>query len=356
MQSILFITTKSEVGGVQKFVKEQLQILQPHFKLYLVTNKHGWLTQQVQQWLHGSLLNTAIQFKFSPLFIYKLYRFIKANNISLVVCNSANAGFYGRIAAKLAGVNACYYSHGWSSLYNGGKLSWLLNRIEKWLSNITKIIICVSNNDAFVAQKIIGIEESKLTTIQNSVLPNYKIKSFINSLQPLHLMALCRFTNPKRIDLLIQSIASLPNVYLDVVGSGESLAYWQKAVQVKNIQHINLLGEVPSFNNFHHYDAFILLSDSEGLPLSAIEAMSAGLPLILSKVGGCPELINHNGVLVDNNTESIKHAIKVVARNIEAFSQASLHNYNAHFNLEYNQSKYILLYKNLLKGEQLSLQ
>ena len=56
---------------------------------------------------------------------------------------------------------------------------------------------------------------------------------------------------------------------------------------------------------------FSLISDSEGLPLSALEAMSSELPIILSDVGGCFELIDENGILVKNNVNEMTQIISL---------------------------------------------
>lgn len=71
------------------------------------------------------------------------------------------------------------------------------------------------------------------------------------------------------------------------------------------------LGEINNFNDYLNYDIFILSSDSEGLPMSALEAASAGLPIILSNVGGCNELIitennNSNGFTFNNTVQDLE--------------------------------------------------
>ncbi|WP_254434363.1 glycosyltransferase [Proteus mirabilis] len=69
---------------------------------------------------------------------------------------------------------------------------------------------------------------------------------------------------------------------------------------------------------------FVLCSDSEGLPMSAIEAGSAGLPLILSDVGGCSELIysfnkKSNGLLINNNVDELLEALTKISENYSEY-------------------------------------
>ena len=342
---LLFITTKSQIGGAQKFVKEQIDFCKNEFDVFLCTNQNAWLTQHVA--VKNVLLNKSIEKVFSIRFLIELINYIKKNKIDLVVTNSANAGFYGRLAAFLARVPSCYYSHGWSSVYNGGKLSFLLNYIEKLLAYISDKVICVSNSDYQTALKIIGIPKSKLVVIKNAIFPTYAKKEQSQN-DNLKVIALARFANPKRIDLMIKSFEQIKNAELSIAGSGPDFETWKQYIQEKEITNVKLLGEVQSFSAFNEYDAFMLISNSEGLPISAIEAMCAGLPLILSNVGGCPELINGNGILVENNIESIKNAVDKVKENYAQYQANSIAFYNSTFNLNNVKDSYINLYKSMI--------
>lgn len=349
-ENILFVITKSEVGGAQKFVKEQIEISSSEFNVFLCTNKADWLTNETQLFVKNTLLNKAIDSKISIAFLLQLIKFIKANNINLVVTNSANAGLYGRIAAFFTSTPSCYFSHGWSSVYNGGRLSFLLNFIEKLLSKISAKVICVSANDAQIARCKIGVNPKKIELILNGTMPIFRQRptaSLLNN--KLKIIALARFANPKRIDLMIESCKSLPFVDLHIAGSGPDFEYWSKYVNENKLSNIHLLNEIPSFDSFCDYDLFMLLSNSEGLPISAIEAMSANLPLLLSNVGGCPELINKNGILVENNINAIQSALLKINENYIYYQTKVLPFYNANFNLSNIKLKYINVYKSLIK-------
>lgn len=60
-----------------------------------------------------------------------------------------------------------------------------------------------------------------------------------------------------------------------------------------------------------HAGLFVYITHSEGLGSAALLAMSAGVPVIASKIGGLPEIIRHgeNGLLVDNSLDAIAAAI-----------------------------------------------
>ena len=59
-------------------------------------------------------------------------------------------------------------------------------------------------------------------------------------------------------------------------------------------------GDVLQFFKQNHFNLFVLLSSIEGLPVSLIEAMSFGIPLLATDVGGVSEVINeNNGILIE---------------------------------------------------------
>lgn len=66
------------------------------------------------------------------------------------------------------------------------------------------------------------------------------------------------------------------------------------------------------------FDIYVHPSDSEGLPVSLMEAAAAGLPLIGTRVGGIPELIEDgvNGILIEQgNGTQLAAAIELLATN-----------------------------------------
>ncbi len=76
-------------------------------------------------------------------------------------------------------------------------------------------------------------------------------------------------------------------------------------------------------------DCFILFSDYENLPCVLLESISSGTPVIATRVGGIPEIINENqGILINRSTEELYLAMKnMLTRNLNVDSPEQLHQY-----------------------------
>ncbi|MBU9713311.1 glycosyltransferase family 4 protein [Evansella tamaricis] len=68
---------------------------------------------------------------------------------------------------------------------------------------------------------------------------------------------------------------------------------------------------------YQELDCFICSSKSEHIPLPILEAASCGVPIISTKVGIVPELINHkkNGLIIPRNSDDIAYSIKLLQKN-----------------------------------------
>lgn len=105
----------------------------------------------------------------------------------------------------------------------------------------------------------------------------------------------------------------------------------EKKIKNKNIE-INLLGDVPNkevigFYKSNEVDLFINVSSSEGLPVSIMESISFGIPVIATNVGGTSEIVidGVDGYLIPSNFED-QELSKVILKMIEAKESGEYNN------------------------------
>lgn len=116
--------------------------------------------------------------------------------------------------------------------------------------------------------------------------------------------AVCRLIPRKGIDVLIQAISHVPGVKLVIAGYGrpeyeKSLRALAEEVGVAD--RTFFIGPVDNpASVFAALDVYTLPSREEGLGITILEAMAAGVPVVASAVGGVPEVINdkETGILV----------------------------------------------------------
>jgi glycosyltransferase involved in cell wall biosynthesis len=137
----------------------------------------------------------------------------------------------------------------------------------------------------------------------------------------LNLLFVGRLNQVKGIDLLLQSLGKLPpdtlsRLQLTVVGDGP-LAHLVKKSRERGLP-IEWVGMVPHKEippYFAHADILVMPSRSEGLPISMLEAMAAGLPVLATKVGGIGKAFDEiyytpiNQIDSDAVASSIRNAI-----------------------------------------------
>lgn len=335
MKNVVFIITKSEVGGAQTWVYELAKLLSVQYNIYLITSSTGWLTTKFPEENVFIIPSLAKISGFTS--VYYICQELRRINADVVISSSANAGLFSRLSKLFYKHRSIYVSHGWSCIYNSGRLRKVLCTIEWGLSIICDKVLCVSDGDLHKARDIIKISDNKLTMIRNSI-PPLPVKKIVNS--PLKIVFVGRMTYPKRPELLASVVANNENVELYFVGAGEYLSDLKN--KYKHCHNIFFLGEIPDFKNYSEYDIFALCSDSEGLPMSAIEAGSAGLPLLLSNVGGCGELIFNglNGELFQNTEESLRYALQRITNDYKSYNKNSL-SLIGEFDINKNKQNYI---------------
>lgn len=142
-------------------------------------------------------------------------------------------------------------------------------------------------------------------------------------------------------------------IELTLVGGGPMLDKCKKYVEQNNIQEqVNFVGAqtdvVPFLKNANVY---IMSSTDEGLPISAQEAMNYGLPLILTDVGGCSELISENGILTSTDLNEITEAIVCLNDNkdmLKKMGETSKRIFEERYTLDVMLGKYVQCISDIL--------
>jgi glycosyltransferase involved in cell wall biosynthesis len=257
---------------------------------------------------------------FQPSVVFKIARIIKERKIDIVHCQRHKPTVYGTLAAFLAGKDLKVISHvrGLNRTRNFRRR--LLNRL---LFKRIARIIAVSNGvrEDIVKSNSIAIRE-KVVTVYNGI----NVEPFIDSgltreqartrLDLPHKQGFVygtvgRLVETKGQKVLLRAFAKVyeryPDSWLVFAGAGRLESELRALATDLNIhERVVFLGfrtDIPEI--LKAYDVFVLPSIAEGLPGALLEAMAAGIPVIASRVGGVPEILNSPGLGVMVSPSSV---------------------------------------------------
>ena len=172
-----------------------------------------------------------------------------------------------------------------------------------------------------------------------------------------------RFAPPKNHALLVEAFAQVRSdapLYLLLVGAGELEDAVREQVAGLGLQgRVRFLGvRADVADILRASDMFVLSSRWEGNPLSVMEAMAAGLPVVSTAVGGVPELVRdrETGLLVPSEdagalTRAVQALVDDPVRR-QAMGAAARQHAVAHFDIRHTVRGYEQLYERLLSGGQ----
>ena len=321
---IFYLITKSEEGGAQTHVAQLVR----HFterghQVSVLSYPGGWLEKEVTE--SGAKFYPNIYFanSYNPFQLFRAIREIqktvKQFQPDIVACHSSMASFLGRMVIRNK-VPTVFTVHGWGFNNYVGLFSRIIALIaEKVAARYCGKIICVSEfvKDLAVGHKIATPE--KFSVIYNGIEKLGEVKQHVEC-TPLKIVFVGRLADPKEPEILIKAYQALDvdllkKAELLIIGDGPKRKMLESLVEKNDPGEIIFLGSVPRkevINILEHSDIFVLASQWESFGLTALEAMSIGLPVIVSAVGGLKEVVDEDsGILIlPSNIEYMKQALE----------------------------------------------
>lgn len=248
--------------------------------------------------------------KFTLSHLHLLKKEITKRNISIIHSHGKGAGIYSRLLGILTGKRVIHTLHGFH-IGNYTKLQRMLYIIlEKLLSLFTYRIITVSEGEK---NKILSdnlCNPQKIIVIPNGVeIPNQKVEPLNFEKLPRIFITFSRFNFQKNTQLLIEigkklsKTVNLEGIEFHVYGDGEDFENLKKSIINENLEGVVILKGADPEARTKLIDGFCYISTSrwEGLPLSLLEAMAVGLPVLATDVVGNNDIIidGKNGLLFD---------------------------------------------------------
>jgi len=165
-----------------------------------------------------------------------------------------------------------------------------------------------------------SIEKSKSTYIPNGLFTKDYFNKKNKQTGKFKWISVGRLHPVKNYDNLIKVFSEIKNKFpgftLDIAGGGSEKENLQTTIDTYQLNdNIKLLGSV-NVNNvpelLSEYDAFVISSDSEGLPMVLLEAMASSLPVVSTDVGEIGNILSESkgGILIPpKNNDKLKEAL-----------------------------------------------
>jgi glycosyltransferase involved in cell wall biosynthesis len=298
--------------------------------------------------------------------VLRLARIFQIRRIALAHCHNPMAHLYGALAARLAGgIPVVVTKHGMRDFGQG------------WAASVNARLMRHS--------QVVAVSE-EVRTMMNSVVrrPDWPIRYIANGIplspfQPRSshnearagfgwppdafiIGIVARLADGKGHLPLLEALARLrqqvPSAMLVVVGDGVMRAEIEARIAALGLQQaVLLLGErqdVPQI--LAAIDMFCLPSETEGMPITLLEAMAASLPAVVSAVGAIPSMIDDgvSGVLIPRgDPAALDRALLAIAQEPEktaAMGVAARRRVEKDFSVETALKNYEELYREMLGG------
>lgn len=316
IMKVVHLTASRFLGGPEQQMLGLARSLPAHYESTFVSFSENGLCEDLLQEVR-SLGFTGIQLRRdTPRLVgafKELVDLLRRANADILCCHGYKANLLGWLATRRLGVPVVSVSHGWTAETLRVRLYDALDR--RVVRRMSKVV-SVSEGQAEKVRRA-GVAPNKTVVIRNAIFaerfsdPDPAHREGLASLFPTNpqfiVGAAGRLSPEKGFEILIDAAAEVvrenPQIGFVIFGDGalrESLA---ARIKRRCLEDSVILGGFRTdLERFvPHFDLFALSSFTEGLPVAVLEAFAGGVPVVATRVGGVPEVVDHgvNGYCIE---------------------------------------------------------
>jgi glycosyltransferase involved in cell wall biosynthesis len=302
---ILQIIADSSLSGAPVTILNFARQLDKNKFEMTVVCPRGPFSSIIKEVIGVQVINVQMRSKWDVKAIRQIHDLINSISPDIVDCHGVRAGLLVRLASinlKKPAAKIIYTEHLWTKEYK------LKNPISHWLQIMMLKYLDVLTYRTIAVSKAVGnfLIENKITRPEKLVvlysglqIPKYSPKEKLNS-STKTIGFVGSLTERKGLQYLLQAIPKVIShfpahkIKLIIIGDGPEKAILNSlAHQLKIEGDIYFTGSIKNVSDFYPtFDLYIQPSLDEAFGFAVLEAMSYGLPVITSNVGGLPEILN----------------------------------------------------------------
>ncbi len=320
--SILYVITKSNFGGAQRYVFDLAVAMQEAgHRVAVASAAEGIMVDKLTtaniQHLPVHSFQRDINASKEIGVVKELTNYIKEFKPDIIHLNSSKAGLIGAVIAHVLRVpKIIYTSHGWAFNEDRSLPAKISFTVLHWLTVVlSDQTIAVSK--AIKKQLPGPLVKKKMTVIhlgrkEISFLEKEVAREFLVNKNPqlshhnkdIWMVTIAELHPTKQHHIAIEAVAKLKSEGINlrhlIIGGGQEKEKLEQLIKEKDLsQNVFLLGTIDDAAKYlKAFDIFVLASRSEAFGYAVLEAAAAKLPIVASLVGGIPEV-------VENGSEAI---------------------------------------------------
>jgi glycosyltransferase involved in cell wall biosynthesis len=310
---VLYLITRAERGGAQVHLLDLIRGFRELCDVELAAGEEGFLVDEAR---HLGVNCHIIPGLVQPIqpgkdlrAFWEIVALFRKTRPDVVHVHTSKAGILGRLGAWICGTPAIYTAHTWCFAEGTSKKWKVLGApCERLAALPGGLIINVSEANRKLALEYRVAPADRLVTIHNGVPDEPRDVSFSRPSPPAIIMV-ARFAKQKNQKMLLEVCSELRAPFrLWFAGGGPMQAEVERrAKQLGMRDRVEFLGDCSDVSDrLRQASIFALATNWEGFPLSVLEAMRAGLPIVASDVGGVSEAVidGDNGFLIERDDKA----------------------------------------------------
>jgi len=338
-QKILFVITKSNWGGAQRYVYDLATSLSKEdFNIAVAFGGEGGFRAPAGL-LSVKLKEREIRTLFVKNFMRNVWMFpdiaaffeirslIAKERPDIIHLNSSKAGALGAIAGRVLGIKRIIFtSHGLVYDEDRNPLARIALLIGTWITFLLSYATITISKDTFSRAKKLPFCARKIHLVYNGIPPRpfkerseaQKALGISDENPPMSIGTISELTENKGLSYLVEALRKLKekgvpfSVY--IIGEGAERESLKNLIRESGLKDtVRLLGFVKDAAAYlTAFDIFTLTSTKEGLPYVILEAGQAALPVVGSRIPGILDIVEHgtSGTLTTpKNSEEIAHSL-----------------------------------------------
>ena len=252
----------------------------------------------------------SIEFAHTPIIFTLFFRLLALPLHSLIHVHVAQAFSPEMVyvVSKLRGIP--YIAHIHLDVDASGPFGFLLGPYKRFfLKRVLKSaakIICLSEPQKKLIAAKYALPLESIVVVPNGMAETYFIGEKTKENTVPHLLFVGRLAAQKNLAVLVEAVSHMhTSVFLDIVGEGELREDIEALIQKYELQNVKLHGRKAGKELIELYksaDIFVLPSLKEGLSLAMLEALAAGLPVVVSDSPEIRQILDECGILIQDPT------------------------------------------------------